>query len=117
MTVERRVHRRVRTRWATTLATSQGPVDGITRNVSIDGAFLYYNHPDPQALPLRADDRVDVVFDIPGDRQIRASARVAWSDVLAVEESSTLLGIGLQFLDVSHKDRDFLLKTITEKMF
>ena len=104
-------------RWPTTLATRQGSVDGVTRNISIDGAFLYYNHPDPQALPLRADERVDVVFDVPGDHQIRASARVAWSDVLAVEESSTLLGIGLQLLDVSHKDREFLLETITEKMF
>ena len=115
--IEKRLYHRVKVRWPTTLATRQGSVDGIPRNISIDGAFLYYNHPDPQGLPLRADERVDVVFDVPGDHQIRASARVAWSDILAVEESSTLLGIGLQFLDVPHKDREFLLTAITEKMY
>ena len=115
--IEKRVYHRVKVRWPTTLATSQGSVDGVTRNISIDGAFLYYNHPDPQALPLRADDRVNVVFNIPGHDPIRASARVAWSDILALEEGSTLLGVGLQFLDVSPEDREFLLTAITDKMY
>jgi hypothetical protein len=114
---ERRLSGRVKMRWPTTLATSQGSVNGVARNISTDGAFLYYNHPDPDAVPLRADDRVNIVFDVPGHRQIRASARVAWSDVLAIEESSTLLGVGLQFLNVSDKDREFLLETLTRKGF
>jgi len=115
MTDERRLYPRVKMRWPTTLFTRQWSLDGITRNVSIDGAFLYYSHPDPQPLPLRTDDRVNVVFNVPGDRQIRARARVAWSDVLAIEERSTLLGIGLQFSDVSDKDRKFLQEAITTK--
>ena len=88
MTGERRLYPRVKMRWPTTLFTRQWSLDGITRNVSIDGAFLYYNQPDPQTLPLRADERVDVVFNVPGDRQIRVSARIAWSDILALEEAS-----------------------------
>jgi hypothetical protein len=117
MTAERRLNPRVKMRWPTALATSQGPVDGVTRNISIDGAFLYYNHREPQELPLRTDERVNIVFDVPGNRRIRASARVAWSDVLAIEESSTLVGIGLQFLNVSDKDREFLLETLIRKGF
>jgi hypothetical protein len=115
MTGERRLYPRVKMRWPTTLFTRQWSLDGITRNVSIDGAFLYYNQPDPQTLPLRADERVDVVFNVPGDRQIRVRARIAWSDVLAIEERSTLMGIGLQFSDVSDKDRAFLRGAITTK--
>ena len=115
--IEKRVYHRVKVRWPTTLATSQGSVDGVTRNISIDGAFLYYNHPDPQALPLRADDRVNVVFNIPGHDQIQASARVAWSDILAVEETSTVVGVGLEFVEVSDEDRECLLQAITEKMY
>ena len=91
--------------------------DGVTRDISIDGAFLYYNHPDTQALPLRADERVNVVFNIPGHDPIRASPRVAWSDILALEEASTVVGVGLQFLDVSPEDREFLLTAITEKIY
>ena len=117
MTGERRLYPRVKRRWPTTLFTRQWSLDGITRNVSIDGAFLYYHQPDPQPLSLRTDDRVNVVFNVPGDRRIRACARVAWSDVLAIEERSTLLGIGLQFSDVSVKDRDLLRDAITAKSF
>jgi hypothetical protein len=115
MTGERRLYPRVKLRWPTTLFTRQWSLEGITRNVSIDGAFLYYSQPDPETLPLRTDDRVDVVFNVPGDRQIRARARIAWSDVLAIEERSTLLGVGLQFWNVSDKDRSFLREAITAK--
>ncbi len=89
----------------------------MTRDLSLGGAFLYYSHADPPALPLREGDRVDVVFNIPGHDQIQASARVAWSDILAVEETSTLLGVGLEFVDVRHEDREYLLEVITEKMY
>lgn len=113
MTGERRLYHRVKVRWPTTLATKQGSVDGTTRNISFDGAFLYYSYPDSQTLPLRTEERVDVVFDVHGAHQIRASARVTWSDILAVEENSTLVGIGLQLLHVSPKDREFLVTAIT----
>jgi c-di-GMP-binding flagellar brake protein YcgR len=116
-TAERRLYHRVKVRWPTTLVTGDGAIEGMTRDVSLGGAFLYYSHADPPALPLRQGDRVDVVFNIPGHDQIQASARVAWSDILALEEASTILGVGLQFLDVSPEDREFLLTAITEKIY
>jgi hypothetical protein len=117
VTAEKRVYHRVKVRWPTKLVTSHGSVEGMARNLSVGGAFIYYNAPDPQALPFRADDRVDIVFNVPGHKEIQANARVMWSDILAVEERGTLLGIGLQFLEVSPEDRDFLLTAITEKIF
>lgn len=115
-TVETRLYHRVRVRWPTTLVTSHGAIEGMTRDLSLGGAFLYYSHADPPALPLRQGDRVDVVFNRPGHDQIQASARVAWSDILAVEETSTLLGVGLESVDVRHEDREYLLEVIAEKM-
>jgi c-di-GMP-binding flagellar brake protein YcgR len=88
----------------------------MTRDLSLAGVYLYYSHTDPPALPLRTDDRVDVVFNIPGHDQIHARARVAWSDILAVEEMSTVVGVGLEFVEVSREDREYLLEVITEKM-
>jgi FHA domain/PilZ domain len=116
-TVERRLYYRVKVRWPTTLVTSDGTIDGITRDLSLGGVFFYYSQADPRGLPLRAGDRVEIVFNIPGDDQIQAKARVAWSDILVVEETSTLMGLGLEFLDVRHEDRDYLLQAITGKMF
>jgi hypothetical protein len=117
VTVEKRLYHRVKVRWPTKLVTGHGSVDGMARNLSIGGAFVYYNAPDPQAPPFRAGDRVDIVFNVPGHKEIQTNARVMWSDILAVEERGTLLGIGLQFLDVSPEDREFLLSAITEKIF
>jgi c-di-GMP-binding flagellar brake protein YcgR len=115
--IEKRLYHRVRVRWPTTLVTSHQTIDGMTRDLSLGGVYLYYGHTDPPALPLRTDDRVDVVFNIPGHHQIHASARVAWSDILAVEEMSTVVGVGLEFVEVSHEDREYLMEVITEKMF
>lgn len=89
----------------------------MTRNLSLGGVFLYYSHADPRALPLSKHDRVDVVFKLPGLKSIRAGARVAWSDILAVEETSTILGVGLEFLEVRPEDREYLLEVIAEKMY
>ena len=114
--VEGRLYHRVRVRWPTTLVTRHGAIDGMTRNLSLGGVFLYYSHADPQAVPLRQHDRVDVLFKIPGHDPIQASTRVAWSDILAVEETSILLGVGLEFVDVRHEDREYLLQVITEKL-
>ncbi len=113
---EKRLYHRVKVRWPTTLVTRHGPVNGMTRNLSIGGAFIYYNVPDPQALLFRAGDRVQIVFEVPGHEEVQAYARVMWSDILAVEEGGTLLGSGLQFLDVSAEDREFLLTAIGEKL-
>jgi PilZ domain len=113
--INNRIYRRVKVRWPTTLVTSSHEsIDGITRNLSLGGVFLYYSHIDPRALPLRVEDQVNVVFKIPGHDHIQASARVAWSDILGVEETSTLLGAGLEFADTSHKDRQYFLQVITE---
>lgn len=117
LTVERRLYHRVKVRWPTTLVTSDGTIDGITRDLSLGGVFFYYSQSDSCALRLGADDRVDVVFNIPGHDQIQASARIAWSDILAVEETSTVVGVGLEFIDVRHEDREYLLQAITEKVF
>jgi pSer/pThr/pTyr-binding forkhead associated (FHA) protein len=116
-TADRRLYHRVKVRWPTTLVTNRGTIDGIARDLSLGGVFFYYGQTDPWAPPLRADDRVAVVFNIPGHDQIQASARVAWSDILAVEEMSTVLGVGLEFVDVRHEDREYLLQAITERMF
>jgi c-di-GMP-binding flagellar brake protein YcgR len=116
-TVERRLYHRVRVRWPTTLVTRQGAIDGITRNLSLGGVFLYYNHADPQALPLRKHDQVDIVLKIPGHDHIQASAVVKWSDILALEETGTILGVGLEFVEIRPEDREYLLEVIAEKMY
>jgi len=113
--INNRIFHRVKVRWPTTLVTSSHEsIDGMTRNLGLGGAFLYYIHADPWALPLRVDDQVNVVFKIPRHDHIQAIARVAWSDILGIEEMSTLLGAGLEFADTSQEDRKYFLEVVTE---
>jgi hypothetical protein len=114
--VKGRLYDRVRVRWPSRLITSHETIEGMTRNLSLSGIFLYYSHTDPRALPLPTDDLVHVVFKIPGHERIRARARVAWSEILAVEETSTLLGVGLELVDIRYEDRKYLLEVITDMM-
>jgi c-di-GMP-binding flagellar brake protein YcgR len=98
------------------LVTSDGTVDGITRDLSLGGVFFYYGQTSSCALRLRTNDRVDVLFNIPGHDQIQLSARIVWSDVLSAEETSAVVGVGLEFIDVRHDDREHLLQAITENV-
>ena len=117
-TVIRRFSHRVRVRWPTTLITSNHEtLEGMTRNLNSAGVFLYYSHTDPRALPLRADERVIVIFKIPGRDHIEAIAQVVWSDFLAIEETSTILGVGLEFVELGQDDQDYFLRVITDKTF
>jgi Tfp pilus assembly protein PilZ len=89
----------------------------MTRDLSLGGVFFYYSQPGLWAPPLRAGDRVDVIFNISGHNQIQVSARIAWCDILAVEKTSTVVGVGLEFVDVLHEDREYLLEVIIGKTF
>ena len=109
MTIERRRHPRVKLiKWPARILVEEETIDGITRNISISGAFIYYSRPHGHDLPLRTHEQVGLVLEARDPKPLRISAAVAWSDILGSDERDTLLGVGLQFSDISPEDQQFL---------
>ena len=89
-------------------------MEGITRNVSVNGAFIYYYQPHHELEPLPAKERIRIVIRVPNRLPLLISAEVVWSDILGSDEENTLLGVGLRFIEVFNEDRLFLHEMITD---
>jgi hypothetical protein len=116
MGANKRLYPRVKVRWPVSILTKDHAVHGITRNVSVNGAYIYYFKPHLEALPLRPKQRVGAIIKLPGRLPLLINAEVAWSDILNSDEQHTLLGVGLRFLELFYDDREFLHKAITERL-
>ncbi|MBP1727351.1 MAG: PilZ domain [Deltaproteobacteria bacterium] len=116
MGANKRLYPRVKVRWPVSILTKDHAVNGITRNISVNGAYIYYLKPHLEALPLRPKQRVGAIIKLPGRLPLLINAEVAWSDILNSDEQHTLLGVGLRFLELFYDDREFLHKAITERL-
>ena len=108
MRIERRLYVRVKFRWPVIIFTNQKLIEGITRNVSVDGALIYYSQSHAYGLALSLFDSVRLVIRVPHHLPLLIGAEVMWSDILSSDEANITLGIGVKFREVFHKDAQFL---------
>lgn len=114
MGIENRLYSRVKFKWPATVLTENRVLEGITRNISVNGTFIYYYQPHNHGLPLRLDKQVAIVIRVPGRLPLLIKAKVVWSDFLSSDEDNTLLGVGLHFIDLFYEDRQYLRNVIAE---
>ncbi len=107
--VDRRTCKRVKIiKWPAKILIKDKSIDGITRNISVRGAFIYYFQPHGNNLPLQLHKVVDLIIEATGLAPLYISAEVIWSNILSSDEKNTLIGVGLRFIEVPEKDRHFL---------
>ena len=112
--VDRRTCKRAKIiKWPTKILIKDKSIDGITRNISVYGVFIYYFHPHGKNLPLQLHQVVDLIIEAPGVAPLFISAEVIWSNILSSDEKNTLLGMGLHFIEVPAKELQFLHDFIT----
>ena len=109
MGIEKRAHPRLKLiKWPGKILTEHASIEGITRNISANGAFIYYDRPHGEDLPLRQQERLGLILEAPDRPPLYIFAEVVWSDFLSSDEKNTLLGVGFRFIDISSEDRQFL---------
>jgi c-di-GMP-binding flagellar brake protein YcgR len=112
--IDRRVSKRVKLiKWPTKILIKDKSIDGITRNISVHGIFIYYFQPHGKNLPLKLHQVVDLIIEATGVAPLFISAEVIWSGILSSDEKNTLLGVGLRFIEVPDKERQFLHDFVT----
>jgi len=79
---------------AVDLHSTDGPLPGITHNISPDGAFVAT----PQLLAV--GERLMLMLAFPGDRgPLAVRAEVRWSRPASAPDSRRPAGMGLRFVD------------------
>jgi hypothetical protein len=94
--------------WPTTILTKDKMIDGIARNLSASGAYIYYEMPQNKAIPLPLNAQVALVIKVPDRFPLLIRSEVVWSRIISSNEGITLLGAGFSFTDIFFSDRQFL---------
>ena len=91
------------------MLTARGPIHGEIINISLGGAFVHcLNEPD-------SSDAFRMVITVPDSRQfLRATARVARSNIYNPDEADELPGIGVRFVEISEDDRQYIRKVVAK---
>ena len=106
---ERRQFPRVEVTWPVTMLTAQGPIEGEVMNVSLGGAFIHCDEePD-------ANESFRMLIKVPDPRQfLRATARVARSNIYNPDDADELPGIGVRFVEISEDDRQYIGEVVAK---
>jgi len=107
--IARRAFKRVKLiNWPAKIIIKDKSIDGTTRNISPQGAFIYYFRPHGDDRPLQLHKVVDLIIQAPSVAPLFICAEVIWFNILSSDEKNTLLGIGLRFIEVPDKELQFL---------
>ena len=91
------------------MLTAHGPIQGEITNISLGGAFVHCLEEPDSHEPFR------MVINIPDSRQIlRATARVARSNIYNPDDPDELPGIGVRFVDISDNDRQYIREVVAK---
>ncbi len=88
---ERRLQPRVEVRWPVTLLTSEGAISGETRDISMQGAFIYCE----KSIPL--SERLVLSVKAPA-ASMQVMAQVVWADNSKDDNKDEPAGIGVRFI-------------------
>lgn len=91
------------------MLTAQGPIEGEVMNVSLGGAFVHcQEEPDSNEI-------FRMVIKVPDSRQLlRATARVARSNIYDPDDAHELPGIGVRFVEISEDDRQYIREVVAK---
>jgi Tfp pilus assembly protein PilZ len=107
---EKRRHPRAKAKWSVTLETAQGVINTETLDICLEGAFV-------RCLdPLRPEEPFKMLINIPNsDRRLAVDSEVVWVNVHGPDFSVTPRGMGIQFTQLSGRDRQFLSRMIINR--
>ena len=105
MTRERRAYPRAKIKWAVTVKTDKGTMDGVTSDVTPNGVFIHCQK------PLRLNVVFEMAIDIPNsEHSITAKAEVVWSNRWGPDDEISPRGMGVRFVKISSEARKFIAR-------
>ena len=108
MGIERRLHPRILVKWPAVVETPHGPVEGETKDISVDGVFIFCTKEPENGENFR------ILLKPSEQRTISVVGAKIWSGSFTVE-NKTVFGMGLQFIQISTEDRDYIAALVEKE--
>ena len=95
-------------RWQVNALTPEGPLEGVTKDISTRGAYVCC------ARPLRLNEVFHMSINSP-EKSLNVKAEVVWSNIHGPDDEITPRGMGVRFLKISSQDRKFIAKEVSQQ--
>ncbi|MEE8316211.1 MAG: PilZ domain-containing protein [Syntrophobacteria bacterium] len=105
MGIERRLHPRILVKWPAVVETPQGSLEGETKDVSVDGVFIFCSK-EPEI-----GENFPIFLKPSEQRTISVVGEKIWSGSFTID-NRTVFGMGVQFIHISPEDRNYIADLI-----
>jgi len=102
---------KVRIKWPVVVKTAKRSMDGVTHDITPNGAFIRC------ANPLRLHEICDIAINTPNaDQPLRANVEVVWSNIYGPDDEISPRGMGVRFLNISGEHRRVIAKELLQQL-
>ena len=108
MSIEKRLHPRVLVEWPAAVKTLQGTIEGITKDISVDGVFIFC----PEEPEL--ENSFAIVLETSEDRLIAMFGEKVWSGNFNIDDK-TVFGMRISFTFMAPEDRQYIAALVEEE--
>jgi hypothetical protein len=102
--IERRIFQRAEIKWPVTIQTSQGLIEGKSRNLGAGGAYIYCDQ------TPKSGELIGLTIKPPDRPSLQITAEVLWKDKVVP------LGMGVRFVEISENDCQFLYNVVSNHL-
>ena len=104
---EKRKAPRINVNWPITIITSQGTIEGESRNITPSGIFIHCKKKLPE------DEVYQMIIKLPNGKQIIVRGQMMWSNLNGREDTGSLVDMGFSFIKMSDEDQKVLRTVIS----
>ena len=104
---ERRKAPRMSVNWPITVITSQGTIEGESRNITLSGVFIHCK------TKLPEDEVYQILIKLPNEKQIVVRGQMMWSNLNGRPDTGVLVDMGFSFIRMSDEDQEVLRSVIS----
>jgi len=101
MGIERRQYPRILVNWPAVVETRQGSVEGETKDISVDGVFIFCGK-EP-----KVGENFPILLEPSEQRTISVVAEKIWSGTFN-PQNRKVFGMGIRFIHISPEDRQYI---------
>jgi len=101
MSIERRLHPRIPANWPATLHNVQGSIEGETKDISVDGVFIFLSEKPEFGVNF------PMLLKPSKERSVSVVGKRVWLGTFNID-NRTVFGMGVQFIHISPEDRNYI---------
>jgi hypothetical protein len=109
MTIEKRRHPRILIEWPATVETLQGTIEGITKDISVDGVFIFF--PEEPVV----ENSFAIALEPSEKRFFSVFGEKIWSGNFNIDDK-TVFGMGIRFTFIDPEDRQYIAALVEKEL-